>query len=51
VEGLEPPTVPLKVKLLGEELIVGDAGGRFKVTGTVWGLLEAPVAVMVMVAL
>jgi hypothetical protein len=50
-DGLVPPTVPLKVKLLGEKLIVGDAGDRFRVTGTVRGVLEAPVAVIVIVAL
>ena len=49
--GLDPPWVPVKVNDDGAKLIVGAAAVIVRVTGTVWGVLVAPVAEMVMVAL
>ena len=47
--GFAPPAIAVKLKLAGLKAIV-DSKVMFKVTGTVCGVLVAPVAAMVIVA-
>ena len=50
-EGFVPPCTPVKLRLDGLNPMVGGAAATVSVTGRVCGLLVAPVAVVVIVAL
>ena len=52
-EGFVPPCTPVKLRLVGLRPMVGGTGAAVtvKVTGTVCGVLVAPVAVTVIVPL